>query len=208
MAVGTAGMAAALAVMALECHGCRPGEGEVVVTGATGGVGGLSIALLSALGYDVVACTGRLELSARLSALGASRIVHRSDLNAASPSPLESARWAGAVDTVGGSVLASLLRSTAYDGSVAAVGLAGGSELHTTVYPFILRGVNLLGIDTVMASQSRRARAWEIITHDLPLAALDLMTTVAPIEDAMTLSEQLLAGERCGRTVLDLGTTR
>jgi acrylyl-CoA reductase (NADPH) len=203
MGIGTAGFTAMLCVMALEERGLAPGGREVVVTGASGGVGSVAVALLARLGYHVVASTGRAELHAYLKDLGAREVIGREAL--ASPGkPLESERWGGAVDTVGGDTLAGLLRAMAYGTSVAACGLAGGSALNTTVFPFILRGVSLLGIDSVMCPQERRRAAWARLARDLPRDVLDRIVQVAPLADVPALSRQILAGQVRGRIVIDV----
>lgn len=203
MGIGTAGFTAMLCVMALEERGLVPGGREVVVTGASGGVGSVAVALLARLGYHVVASTGRAELHAYLRDLGARAIIGREAL--ASPGkPLESERWGGAVDTVGGDTLAGLLRAMAYGTSVAACGLAGGSALNTTVFPFILRGVSLLGVDSVMCPQERRRAAWARLARDLPRDVLERIVQVAPLADVPALSRQILAGQVRGRIVIDV----
>lgn len=204
MAIGTAGLTAMLSVMALEEHGLRPDAGEVVVTGAAGGVGSLAVAILAHLGYRVVASTGRAELAGYLQELGAQRIIDRSVLATPSNRPLESEQWAGAVDTVGGDTLAGLLRAMAYGRSVAACGLAGGNALNTTVFPFILRGVNLLGIDSVYCPNDRRRAAWARLATDLPAGLLEQMTQVAPLSQVPALSHQILQGQVRGRVVIDV----
>jgi acrylyl-CoA reductase (NADPH) len=204
MAVGTAGLTAMLSVLSLEEHGVAPGGREVVVTGAGGGVGSVAVALLAKLGYRVTASTGRAETHEYLRALGATEILDRSVLATPSGRPLESERWGGAVDTVGGETLASLLRTVAYGGSVAACGLAGGTSLNTTVMPFILRGVNLLGIDSVMCPLPRRRLAWERIARDLPLDRLDQLTEVVSLEQVPALSAAILKGRVRGRVVVDV----
>ncbi|GAB6931650.1 acrylyl-CoA reductase (NADPH) [Calditerricola satsumensis] len=204
MAIGTAGFTAMLCVMALEEHGVVPGEREVVVTGAAGGVGSIAVALLAQLGYRVVASTGRPELHDYLRFLGAQRILDRRVLATPSGKALDSEQWAGAVDTVGGETLAGLLRSVAYGGSVAACGLAGGSELTTTVFPFILRGVNLLGIDSVYCPRERREQAWQRLARDLPLDKLEAMTHVVSLEEAVAVGRDILQGKVRGRVVVDV----
>src|SRR5271170_6513621 len=183
MAVGTAGFTAMLAVMALERHGLRPGEGDVLVTGAAGGVGSVAITLLSALGHRVVAATGRPDQRDYLTDLGAADLIERAALAAIPSRPLDRERWAGAIDAVGGNTLATILTQLEYRASVAACGLAGGSDLPATVIPFLLRGVNLLGIDSVMCPKWPRFDAWQRLARDLPLDTLDRMT------DEVTLSK-------------------
>ena len=172
MAVGTAGFTAMLAVMALEDHGLVPGNGPVLVTGAAGGVGSVAVAILAALGHEVAGVTGRPDTADYLKSLGATQIVAREELNETVKRPLESETWAGCIDAVGGEMLARVLGQMKYGGSVAAVGLAGGAGLPATVIPFLLRGVNLLGIDSVMQPYDNRLRAWQRIGKDLPLSKL------------------------------------
>jgi acrylyl-CoA reductase (NADPH) len=202
MAIGTAGFTAMQCVVALEQHGLEPGAGEVLVTGAGGGVGGVAIAILANLGYRVVASTGRAEIQDYLRSLGASGFIDRSALSAPSRRAMETERWAGAVDSVGGDTLASILRSLRSNGSVAACGVAGGPALNTTVFPFILRGVNLLGINSVSVARAERLAIWDRLTRDLPLPLLDSITTEAPLADVFDLGEKILAGQIRGRTVL------
>ena len=204
MAVGTAGFTAMLAVMALEEHGLQPGNGPVLVTGASGGVGSVATALLGNLGYEVAAVTGRPESEEFLKALGASRIVNRSEIAETVKRPLESETWAGCIDAVGGSMLARLLGQMIYGSSVAAVGLAGGASLPASVVPFLLRGVNLLGIDSVMKPIDARMRAWERISRDLPAQALESMIQEASLEDLPRLGKEILAGKVRGRVVVDV----
>ncbi len=204
MAIGTAGFTAMLCVTALEDHGLKPGDGEVAVTGAAGGVGSVAVALLAKLGHEVAASTGRAETHDYLSSLGARRILDRQFFTAPAGKPLGSQRWAGAVDTVGGQTLASLIRSLCYGRSVAACGLAGGADLNTTVYPFILRGVNLLGINSSLCPYERRLRAWQRLACDLPLELLGSMTQTGGLRDIPRLSEEILAGRIRGRMVIDV----
>jgi acrylyl-CoA reductase (NADPH) len=206
MAVGTAGLTAMLAVQALEDHGLTPAKGEVLVTGAAGGVGSVAVAILAQLGYQVVAVTGRAETHDYLTSLGASRIIARDDINETVKRPLEAETWAGCVDAVGGAMLARVLGQMKYAGSVAAVGLAGGSGLPTTVIPFLLRGVNLLGIDSVMKPFADRQRAWARIATDLPLAKLESMVHMATLADLPLLGAAILKGEVQGRVVVDVRT--
>jgi acrylyl-CoA reductase (NADPH) len=201
MGIGTAGFTAMLCVMALEEHGLRPGGRQVLVTGASGGVGSVAVALLARLGYDVVASTGKDDEHKYLHALGAKEVVGRL---APSGKPLESERWAGAVDTVGGATLAALIPTLAIGSSVAACGNAGGPDLHTTVFPFILRGANLLGILSVYVPLDRRRRAWERLARDLPADALDRMIQVAPLADVPSLSQAICDGKIRGRVVVDV----
>ena len=203
MAVGTAGFTAMLGMMALEHNGLRLSEREVVVTGAAGGVGSIAVALLAARGYRVAASTGRPELHSWLRDLGATTIVDRAELAQKTP-PLASERWAGAIDSVGGQTLATVLATTASYGSVASCGLAGGAELPTTVFPFILRNVSLLGINSVQAPKSLRIEAWRRLASELPMAKLDAITTLEPLSKVKELSEKILAGQVRGRVVLDV----
>lgn len=204
MAVGTAGFTAMLAVMALEDHGLTPGHGPVLVTGAAGGVGSVATAILAHLGYEVAAVTGRPETEEYLRGLGASQIVPREQLNETTKRPLESESWAGCVDAVGGAMLARLLGQMKYGGSVAAVGLAGGAALPATVIPFLLRGVNLLGIDSVLQPFEKRQRAWQRVVTDLPLEKLDAMVQPATLQDLPQLGADILAGKVQGRVVVDV----
>ena len=203
MAVGTAGFTAMLAVIALENHGLEPGAGEVVVTGGAGGVGSVAIALLARLGHDVTASTGRTENHEYLKSLGAAKVIDRAELAAASSRPLESERFAGCIDAVGGTTLARVLGQMRYRCSVAAVGLAGGSELRTTVIPFLLRGVNLLGIDSVYQPASPRRAAWRRLARDLDLATLETMIVDAGLEELPRLAGDILKGQIRGRVVVE-----
>jgi acrylyl-CoA reductase (NADPH) len=204
MGVGTAGFTAMQSVLALEHMGVRPGDKPVVVTGAAGGVGSVAIAILAKLGYTVVASTGRAELTDYLKGLGAAEVIDRGALAAPSQKPMESEKWCGAVDSVGGDTLAGLLRTMASGGTVAACGLAGGPKLQTTVFPFILRGVNLLGIDSVRTTNRQRLSIWNRIAVDLPLDKLDAMIEVRPIATIRDSGEQILAGQTRGRIVIDV----
>jgi acrylyl-CoA reductase (NADPH) len=204
MAVGTAGFTAMLAVMALERHGLRPGVGDVLVTGAAGGVGSMAIALLSALGHRVVAATGRPDQRDYLTDLGAANLIERAALAAMPTRPLDRERWVGAIDAVGGNTLATILTQLEYRASVAACGLAGGSDLPATVIPFLLRGVNLLGIDSVMCPREERTEAWRRLARDLPLDRLERMTRVEPLAALPGLAQKILKGEVRGRTVIDI----
>ena len=204
MAVGTAGFTAMLAVMALERHGLRPGTGDVLVTGAAGGVGSVAIALLSALGHRVVAATGRPEQRDYLTSLGAAELVEREALAVKPSRPLDRERWAGAIDAVGGNTLATILTQLEYRASVAACGLAGGSDLPATVIPFLLRAVNLLGIDSVMCPREERIEAWRRLVRELPLDRLERMTRTVPLSALPELAPQILKGEVRGRTVVDV----
>ena len=192
MAVGTAGFTAMLSVMALEDHGLVPGNGPVLVTGAAGGVGSVAVAILAALGHEVAGVTGRPDTADYLKSLGATQIVAREELNETVKRPLESETWAGCIDAVGGEMLARVLGQMKYGGSVAAVGLAGGAGLPATVIPFLLRGVNLLGIDSVMQPYDNRLRAWQRIGKDLPLSKLEDMVVPATLSDLPKLGACLL----------------
>jgi acrylyl-CoA reductase (NADPH) len=203
MGLGTAGVTAMLSIMALEEHGLTPENGDVLVTGASGGVGGMSVALLAALGYNVAASTGRAEAREYLESLGAKTIIDRNELTAPG-GPLGSARWAGAVDTVGGETLAGVLRTLAYGASVAACGNAGGATVNTTVLPFILRGVNLLGIDSLPAPIERRHTVWQRLAQLMPADKLDRMMTVVRLDEAPALANEILAGQTRGRIVVDV----
>ncbi|WP_227286556.1 acryloyl-CoA reductase [Boseongicola sp. H5] len=204
MAVGTAGFTAMLAVMALEDHGLTPDRGEVLVTGAAGGVGSVATAILGNLGYRVAGVTGRPEQEAYLKSLGAARIVAREEINETVKRPLEAETWAGCVDAVGGAMLARVLGQMAYGGSIAAVGLAGGAGLPATVIPFLLRGVNLLGIDSVMQPYDNRVRAWGRIARDLPMEKLEAMIHPAGLADLPELGAAILKGGVRGRVVVDV----
>ena len=204
MAVGTAGFTSMLAVMALEDHGLTPEKGEVLVTGAAGGVGSVAVAILAQLGYSVAAVTGRPETSGYLRNLGAARIVPRADLADTVKRPLEAEAWAGCIDAVGGAMLARILGQMKMDASVAAVGLAGGADLPASVVPFLLRGVNLLGINSVFVPYTRRVAAWERIARDLPMAKLEAMVKMASLADLPDLGAAILRGEVQGRVVVDV----
>jgi len=204
MAVGTAGFTSMLAVMALEDHGLEPPQGEVLVTGAAGGVGSVAVGILANRGYEVVGVTGRPETGDYLKGLGCSRIVAREDLNETVKRPLESETWAGCVDAVGGDMLARVLGQMKYGASVAAVGLAGGAKLPATVIPFLLRGVNLLGIDSVMQPYDNRVRSWKRIVDDLPMDTLDAMVHPATLSDLTDLGPAILGGQVKGRVVVDV----
>ena len=204
MGIGTAGFTAMLSVMALEDRGLKPGGREVLVTGAAGGVGSMAVAILAALGHRVVASTGRGDLEPYLQALGATRVVPRSEIAAASDKALEHERWAGAVDSVGGDTLAAVLRALEHGAGVAVCGLAGGSTLQTTVFPFILRGAAMLGIASSTAPRPRRLAAWERVTRDLPRAALHRMMQTATLDQIPELSRRIVQGEIRGRVVIDL----
>lgn len=204
MAVGTAGLTAMLAVMALENHGLKPGNGPVLVTGAAGGVGSVATAVLANLGHEVAAVTGRPETADYLKNLGATQIVAREEINETVKRPLEAETWAGCVDAVGGVMLARILGQMKYGASVSAVGLAGGAALPATVVPFLLRGVNLLGIDSVMQPFGNRVRAWQRIARDLPMDKLEEMIHPATLSDLPKLGSDILKGQVKGRVVVDV----
>lgn len=204
MALGTAGFTAMLSVMALEAHGLTPDLGEVLVTGAAGGVGSVAVALLAARGYSVAAVTGRPETEAYLRDLGATRIVPRADLAETVAKPLESEIWAGCIDNVGGAMLARVLGQMKADCSVASVGLAGGADLPAKVTPFILRGVNLLGINSVMVPYAKRVVAWERVQAELPMAKLEAMVHECGLADLPDLGRAILKGGVQGRVVVDV----
>jgi len=205
MGIGTAGFTAMQSVIALERHGLKTGGRPVLVTGASGGVGSVAVAILANLGYQVAASTGRAELHEYLRGLGATEIIDRAALAAPSKRPLDGERWAGAIDSVGGDTLAAVLRSTEIHGSVAVCGLAGGAALNTTVFPFILRGVNVLGIDSPRVNKEGRLEVWSRLRRDLPLRKLDSMIEVAPLTEVFELGEKILAGQIRGRVVIEVG---
>ena len=206
MAVGTAGYTAMLCVMALERHGITPERGPVVVTGAVGGVGSVAVSLLSGRGYHVIASTGRPTHADFLRDLGAAEVIERAELEAPGR-PLGKERWAGAVDTVGSHTLANVLSMTAYGGAVAACGLAGGMDLPASVAPFILRGVSLLGIDSVMAPKGIRLEAWSRIARDLDHDKLAALSTVMPFEGILNAAHDIVAGKVRGRLVVNMTQT-
>lgn len=215
MAIGTAGLTSMLCVMALERHGFvpggngRPGQPNdlpVVVTGAAGGVGSVAVALLANLGYRVAAVSGRPEQEGYLKELGATEVLARSELSEAKVRALDHERWAGGIDAVGGPILATVLRQTRYGGCVAACGLAGGADLPTTVHPFILRAVDLAGVESVRCPTPVRVEAWRRLAGDLPLEMLDAMTVDARLEDVPALAEEILAGQVRGRVVVSVST--
>ncbi|MGY8904074.1 MAG: acrylyl-CoA reductase (NADPH) [Burkholderiales bacterium] len=201
MAIGTAGYTAMLCVMALERGGVQAGQGEILVTGATGGVGSVAIALLAKLGFDVVAATGKASEAGYLKSLGAKSIIDRADL-AAAGKPFQKERWAGVVDAVGSHTLANALAQTRYGGVVAACGLAQGMDLATSVMPFILRDVTLAGVDSVMAPLSLRQQAWQRLAQDLDVAKLESMIDEVPLEAAIAKAHDLMAGKVRGRVVV------
>ena len=204
MGIGTAGFTAMQSVMALERHGLKPGGREVLVTGAAGGVGSTAVAILAKLGYKVAASTGRPEQHDYLRSLGATTIIDRTDLAAPSKRPLDSERWSGAIDSVGGDTLAAVLRTVETHGNVAACGLAGGASLNTTVFPFILRGVNLLGIDSPKVDKAGRLEIWSRLSQDLPIDKLDAMIDVRPLDRVFAAGEEILAGKIRGRVVIQI----
>jgi acrylyl-CoA reductase (NADPH) len=204
MAIGTAGFTAMQSVIALEQHGLGHDARQVLVTGAAGGVGSVAVAILAKLGYRVAASTGRAELGDYLRGLGATEIVARESLSVVSTRGLERERWSGAIDTVGGSTLAGILPCMAGNASIALCGLSGGAAYTATVLPFILRGVNLLGINSVRVTRAERLRVWERLAQDLPLNLLDAMTELAPLDRVFELSEKILAGKIRGRVVIDV----
>lgn len=203
MAIGTAGYTAMLCVMAIEQGGAKPGQGEVVVTGATGGVGSIAITLLSRLGFNVVAVTGKLVQEAYLKTLGASRVIDRQEFMAAGK-PLQKERWAAAIDTAGSHTLANLCAQMQYGAPIAACGLAQGADLSLTVMPFILRGVQLLGIDSVMAPIAKRQTAWDRLARDLELSKLESMIQEISLEQVPQYAAELMAGQVTGRIVVKI----
>jgi len=203
MAIGTAGYTAMLSVLALEDAGVSPDKGPVLVTGASGGVGSVAISLLAKLGYHVIASTGRTEEEAYLKQLGASEVIPRTELSG-EPKPLKKERWAGAVDSVGSKTLANVIASTKYGGAVAGCGLAQGMDLPTSVAPFILRGVSLLGIESVYMPKPRRLQAWARLARDLDRDKLAAITRTIGLADVFQAAEDILAGRVRGRLIVDL----
>jgi acrylyl-CoA reductase (NADPH) len=201
MAIGTAGYTAMLCVLALERHGVKPGDGEVLVTGATGGVGSVAVALLSRLGFQVIAATGKSAEAGYLAHLGAAGVIDRAEL-AAPGKPLQKERWAAVVDAVGSHTLVNACAQVRYGGAVAACGLAQGFDLPGTVMPFILRGVALLGVDSVMAPMARRREAWSRLARDLDPALLETITTEVGLDAAIEAAGRLMAGQVRGRIVV------
>jgi acrylyl-CoA reductase (NADPH) len=201
MAIGTAGYTAMLCVMALEAHGVKPGDGQILVTGAAGGVGSIAVAVLAKLGYEVAASTGRAEEAEFLKGLGAKDVLNRADFSGPAK-PLARERFAGVVDVAGSTTLANAISQTKYGGCVAACGLAQGMDLPTSVAPFILRGITLAGIDSVMAPKAKRIAAWSRLASDLNLAKLDSLTVTKPLADVIALAPEILAGHVRGRVVL------
>lgn len=204
MAVGTAGFTSMLSVIALEDQGLKPSDDPILVTGAAGGVGSVATAILANLGYKVAGVTGRPETADYLKSLGVNQIVAREELSETVKRPLESEVWSGCIDAVGGAMLARVLGQMKYGASVAAVGLAGGAALPATVIPFLLRGVNLLGIDSVMRPYEDRIRAWQRISTDLPMEKLESMVVEAKLSDLPELGKDILAGKVQGRVVVDV----
>ena len=202
MAVGTAGFSAMLGVQALEDQGLKQEQGPVLVTGAAGGVGSVATAILANIGYEVAVVTGRPEASNYLKDLGASQIVDRAEINEAIKRPMETATWAGCVDAVGGEMLARLLGQLKYGASVAVVGNASGTAVPANVIPFLLRGVNMLGIDSAMQPYENRVKAWDRITTDLPLEKLDGMINEAVLADLPKLGKEIQSGQVKGRVVV------
>jgi len=204
MAIGTAGYTAMLCILALERHGVTADKGEILVTGAAGGVGSFAVAMLSKLGYRVVAMSGRMEEADYLRGLGAAEVMSRAEFSIPGK-PLGRERWAGAVDVVGSHVLANVCATTKYGGVVAACGLAGGMDFPATVAPFILRGVTLAGIDSVMCQRSLRIAAWERLTRDLEISKLEAISQVIiGLDEAIPVAASLLAGKVRGRVVVDV----
>lgn len=201
MAIGTAGYTAMLCVMALEDHGVTAASGPVLVTGATGGVGSVAVALLAKLGYDVIAVTGKTEAHDYLTQLGAHDVMDRAELSEPGR-PLGKERWAAAVDAVGSHTLANVLASTRYGGTVAACGLAQGMDLPATVMPFILRGVTLAGVDSVNCPRARRVEAWQRLAGDLDVGLLEAMSTEVALDEVLGLARKQLNGELRGRTIV------
>jgi acrylyl-CoA reductase (NADPH) len=204
MAIGTAGFTAMQCVLALEANGVVPNSGEVLVTGAGGGVGSVAISILAGLGYEVIAVSGRPQLEGYLKDLGAKNLITREEISELGKRPLQSERFAGAVDTVGGEILAGVLPAIKYKGAAAICGLAGGAGLKTTVIPFILRGITMAGIDSVMAPAEERTKVWSRLAMDLPKDKLDATTSIAGLQDAIKMADEILAGQVRGRTVIDV----
>lgn len=203
MAIGTAGYTAMLCVMTLEDNGLKPKDGPIIVTGASGGVGSVAIAILSKLGYEVVASTGRTEEEEYLQYLGASEVIDRNEFSGKVPM-LGKERWAGAVDSVGSTTLANILAQTKYYGTVAACGLAQGADLPANVMPFILRGITLQGVDSVMAPKERRIEAWKRLAKDLDIGKLRAMAVAHPLDDVLELAPQIIKGQVRGRVVFSV----
>ena len=204
MAIGTAGFTSMLCIAALEDHGLTPDAGTVLVTGAAGGVGSVAVSILAKRGYIVAASTGRAEQADYLKSLGASQIIDRAELSGSSKRPLEPEKFVGTVDTVGGTTLARVLAQTAYGSSVAACGLAGGANMECTVLPFLLRGVNLLGIDSVMQPYDKRVLVWQRLVDDLSMSSLDGLTEEIGLSDLPQAANDILKGQVRGRLVVKL----
>jgi len=204
MALGTAGFTAMLGVIALEQQGLNPKSGPILVTGAAGGVGSVACALLTKAGFEVHASSGRAELVDYLKSLGATEVIPRAELEESNGKPLNKERWAGAIDSVGGSTLSNVLTQLRYGGAVAAIGLAGGNKLETTVIPFLLRGVNLLGIDSVMCPKTKRLPAWTRLAKDIDATQLESMTSVIALSEVTTMGSEILKGAVRGRIVVDV----
>jgi acrylyl-CoA reductase (NADPH) len=205
MAIGTAGFTSMLSVMALEEHGLKAGAGPVLVTGAAGGLGSVATAILARLGHQVVCSTGRAEAHDYLKSLGADEVIPRSAVAQPSGKPLESEKWAGVIDSVGGQTLATVLPQMMQHGSIASCGLAGGAKFEATVVPFLLRGVNILGIDSVLCPVERRRIAWARLAKELPLDKLDRMMEIVPLEKIAAEAPKILEGKVRGRTVVEIG---
>ena len=204
MAMGTAGLTAVLSIMALEKHGLTPDQGDVLVTGAAGGVGSMAVAMLARRGFSVAAVTGRPETAAYLTELGASKIIPREDLSEPTTRPMESAIWAGCIDNVGGSTLSRVIGQMAYGASIASLGNAGGIKIETNVLPFILRGVNLLGIDSVMQPYKNRVEAWQNAAAWMDLDNLDAMVTETNLDAVPEYASAILKGQIKGRVLVNL----
>lgn len=203
MAIGTAGYTAMLCIMALEGHGLKPDDGDIIVSGASGGVGSVAIALLSKLGYRIIAVSGKEEEADFLKSLGAAEIMPRAELSEPGK-PLEKERWAGAVDVVGSTTLANICAGTKYSGAVAACGLAGGMDFPSTVAPFILRGITLYGIDSVMCPQGKRLEAWQRLATDLDLSKLSTIMKEISLEEAIPSAEKFMEGSISGRLLVKI----
>jgi acrylyl-CoA reductase (NADPH) len=208
MAIGTAGFTAMLCIGDLERHGLKPGDGEVLVTGAAGGVGSTAIAILTKLGYDVAASTGRKETHEYLRFLGARTIVDRATLETPPDRPLLEERWAGCIDSVGGQTLATVLAMMKYGTSVSACGIAGGTQMNLSVFPFILRSVNLLGMDTISRALPEKSAAWQRMARDFPLEKLDAITTLVRLDQVPEYARRILKGQVRGRIVVDVAAER
>lgn len=206
MALGTAGITAALCVDALLNHGVKPEQGEILISGASGGVGSVAVALLAKLGFRVAALTRKTELDEYFRQLGAARTLHPSELAAPPERSLHKETWAGAIDTLGGNTLSSILKGVRYGGTVAACGMAENASFSSTVFPFILRGVNLLGIDSVEYPQPKRPAIWRKLANEWHLPQLQTATQVASLADVKVAAEEMLAGKRTGRTVVAIQT--